>query len=247
MISKKLLLLSPWLIILGLVLYIFSPNELPKSFEKTTSNNPKSSPQNTSQIPAGTIKVSRVIDGDTIELENGERVRYIGIDTPESVHPEKPVECLSNEATLKNKELVENKHVILEKDIQEKDKHDRTLAYVWSDNKLINETLVKEGFAKVSTIPPNVRYQELFLNSEKEARNANRGLWSPNACAASETPPTTQSSCLIKGNISSSGEKIYHIEGQRYYDKTKIEEEKGERWFCTEKEAVESGWRKSKV
>jgi len=117
------------------------------------------------------VKVARVIDGDTIELEGGQKVRYIGIDTPE-----KNV-CYYTEATGKNKDLVEGKEVFLEKDVSETDRYGRLLRYVWKGDTFVNERLVSEGYAKASTYPPDVKHQELFTNAEKSAREANRGLW----------------------------------------------------------------------
>jgi len=124
-----------------------------------------------------TAKVVRVIDGDTIEIEGGVKVRYIGIDTPETVDPRKPVQCFGKEASAKNEELAGGKEVKLEKDVSETDKYGRLLRYVWVGDLLVNEYLVKEGYAQVSTYPPDVKYQERFLAAQKEARENNRGLW----------------------------------------------------------------------
>ncbi len=135
------------------------------------------------------VKVTKVIDGDTIELENGKHLRYIGIDTPETVDPRKTVQCFGKEASLMNKGLVEGKTVGLEKDVSETDKYDRLLRYVWLDGLLINEILVKEGYAISSTYPPDVKYQQRFINAERIARDNNFGLWS--ACAVSPTPLAT--------------------------------------------------------
>ncbi|KKR88585.1 MAG: Thermonuclease [Candidatus Gottesmanbacteria bacterium GW2011_GWA2_41_12] len=122
-------------------------------------------------------KVIRVIDGDTIELENKERVRYIGINTPETVDPRRPVQCFGLEAKQKNKELVEGKAVRLETDVSNKDKYGRLLRYVYVGDNFINLLLVQEGYAQTSTFPPNVKYQLLFLEAEKEARAKKLGLW----------------------------------------------------------------------
>lgn len=122
--------------------------------------------------------VTRVIDGDTIVLENGTRVRYIGIDTPETKHPRKGVEYFGKEASEANKELVEGKKVRLEYDVQRTDKYDRTLAYVYlTDGTFVNAWLVENGFARVSTYPPNVKYQEQFLELDRKAREEHKGLW----------------------------------------------------------------------
>ena len=127
-------------------------------------------------------QVAKVIDGDTIKIEGGEIVRYIGIDAPETVNPKKPIECYGKEAADKNRELVEGKKVRLEKDISERDKYGRLLRYVWLDQIMVNEYLVKEGYAQATTWPPDVKYQERFLTAEKEARENKKGLWSDDAC-----------------------------------------------------------------
>jgi micrococcal nuclease len=202
--------------------------------------------------------VVRVVDGDTIDvLIGGEqlRVRYIGIDTPETVDPRRPVGCFGKEASARNRELVGGKTVGLEKDVSETDRFGRLLRYVWLEGGMVNARLVEEGYATVSTFPPDVRHAELFAALQAEARTQGRGLWG--ACATPEAPsPTTAAGAcdysgtdqpLIKGNISlTTGEKIYHVPGGYYYDDTVIDEAKGERWFCTEAEAVAAGWRKSK-
>lgn len=137
--------------------------------------------------------VTRVIDGDTIEIEGGQHVRYIGIDTPETVNPNTAVECYGTEASIKNKELVEGKKVILEKDVSETDKYGRLLRYVWLGELLVNDYLVKEGYANSSTYPPDVKYQDRFLSSENEARASAKGLWSScnNAQEANENNENT--------------------------------------------------------
>jgi micrococcal nuclease len=193
------------------------------------------------------IKVVKVIDGDTIELENGQKVRYIGIDTPELVHPSKPVECFAKEAQEKNKELVLGKEVWLEKDISETDKYGRLLRYVWVNDILVNEVLVQEGYAQVSTYPPDVKYQERFLEAQRKAREENKGLWSSCQYFGQKVLSSqAEKGCLIKGNISASGEKIYHLTECGSYHKTVINESKGEKWFCSEKEAIFAGFRKAK-
>ena len=205
--------------------------------------------------------VVNVVDGDTIDVEIGGetyRVRYIGVDTPETVDPNRPVGCYGPEASAHNKALVAGKTLGLEKDVSETDKYGRLLRYVWLDGEMVNADLVRDGYAQVSTYPPDVKYQDTFLQLQREARDAGRGLWG--AVCASPTPATPPAASggavcdysgtsepVIKGNISSSGEKIYHVPGQQYYDSTVIDESKGERWFCTELDAQAAGWRKSKV
>jgi micrococcal nuclease len=206
-----------------------------------------------------TALVSRVIDGDTVELSNRDYVRYIGADSPETVDPRKPVQCFGVEATRRNKELVEGKSVRLEKDVSDRDKYGRLLRYVYlQDGTFVNLELIKEGYAAASIFPPDVKYADVFNAAEKEARGLKRGLWnscplfgSPatsaasSAVAGSEVATSGNNTCVIKGNISSDGEKIYHLPGCAYYDKTRIDEARGERWFCSEAEAVAAGWRKA--
>jgi len=201
-------------------------------------------------------QVVRVIDGDTIVvLIDGleHRVRYIGIDTPETVDPRLPVECFGREASERNRELVEGRTVELEKDVSETDFFGRLLRYVWVNGEMVNATLVGEGYAVLVTYPPDVKYQELFLELQGQARAEGQGLWS--ACLTPTVCPPEGPTCdysgtcepVVKGNISkTTNEKIYHVPGGEFYDRTVIDEAAGERWFCTEQEAVEAGWRRSK-
>ena len=218
-----------------------------------TTTSQTQQPQQATQQQTNTVLVTRVIDGDTIEIEGGQKVRYIGIDTPETVDPRKPVQCFGVEASNKNKELVSGKRVRLEKDVSETDKYGRLLRYIYICDTFVNLELVKQGFAYSSTYPPDVKYQSQFATAQKEAQEENRGLWAPNACTTPTPSASVQpaldprESCNIKGNINSSGEKIYHMPGQQHYDRTQIDESAGERWFCAEEEATSSGWRKSKV
>jgi len=127
---------------------------------------------------AGTVV--RVVDGDTIHVRIGarvEKVRYIGVNTPEVHHPTKGEEPGGREAAEVNRRLVEGQAVRLELDVQERDRYGRLLAYVWIGDLMINAELVRLGYAQVMTVPPNVRYQEVFLKLQREAREAGRGLW----------------------------------------------------------------------
>lgn len=122
--------------------------------------------------------VVSVVDGDTIKIEGGEIVRYIGVDTPETVDPRRPLECFGKEASAKNKELVQGKVVELEKDVSDRDRYGRLLRYIWIGDTMVNEMLVREGFASVSTYPPDVKYVDRFLAAERLAREEKKGLWS---------------------------------------------------------------------
>ena len=135
-----------------------------------------------SQSDSAVVQVVRVIDGDTIQVccVFGDRVkvRYIGVDTPETHHPMKGIERYGMEAAEANRKLVDGKTVRLEFDVQQLDKYGRTLAYVYlEDGTFVNAWLVENGYAAVMTIPPNVKHQELFLKLQREAREARRGLW----------------------------------------------------------------------
>ena len=124
--------------------------------------------------------VVRVVDGDTIHVRIGarvEKVRYIGVNTPEVHHPRKGEEPGGREAAEVNRRLVEGKSGRLELDVQERDRYGRLLAYVWVGDVMVNAELVRLGYAQVMTIPPNVRYQEIFVKLQREAREAGRGLW----------------------------------------------------------------------
>jgi len=118
--------------------------------------------------------VERVVDGDTIVLSSGERVRYIGIDAPEIDDNA----CYSQESKQKNQELVEGKQVKLEKDVSDKDRYGRLLRYVYIDDQMVNELLVKEGIAIAKEYPPDVKYQNRFLELEAEAQKNQLGRWS---------------------------------------------------------------------
>lgn len=122
--------------------------------------------------------VKRVIDGDTVELENGERVRYIGINTPETVSPNSKTGCFGQEAKEVNRKLVEGKKVRLVKDVSDTDKYQRLLRYVYVRDIFVNKYLVQEGFAQASTFPPDVKYSKQFKEAENFARQQKKGLWS---------------------------------------------------------------------
>ena len=125
--------------------------------------------------PPNTAKVVQVIDGDTIVVEGGYKVRYIGIDTPE-IYPR--IEAYGIEAWQINRQLVEGKIVRLERDISETDKYGRLLRYVYVNGTLVNAELVRQGLARATAYPPDTRYQGYFEQMETEARKAGRGIWS---------------------------------------------------------------------
>jgi micrococcal nuclease len=126
--------------------------------------------------------VTRVVDGDTIHVRvrgKREKVRYIGIDTPESKRPGTPVACYARAAAAFNSRLVGGRRVELRTDAEPRDRYGRLLAYVRRrpDGLFVNAELVRRGFATILTIPPNVTHASLFLRLERQAREAGRGLW----------------------------------------------------------------------
>lgn len=160
-----------------------TPVASPLDTEAEEAKGMETEPTSAIQDSTPTVLVTRVIDGDTIEIEGGQTVRYIGINTPETKDPRRGVECFGDVAYLKNKELVEGKQVILAKDVSETDRFGRLLRYVYIPTPtvqatlFINEYLIREGFANASSYPPDVRYQDLFRQAEKEARQNQKGLW----------------------------------------------------------------------
>jgi len=133
--------------------------------------------------PAGVqAEVTRIVDGDTIHVDldgTDETVRYIGVDTPESVKPGTPVQCFAKKASAFNARLVEGEDVKLRFDVERHDRYGRLLAYVYraGDGLFVNAELVRRGYARTLTVPPNVRFAERFARLQREAREARRGLW----------------------------------------------------------------------
>jgi micrococcal nuclease len=132
--------------------------------------------------PVGLVnaKVVRVVDGDTVVVRyegREERIRLIGVDTPETVHPNKPVEAYGEEAKEYTKKKLEEKDIQIEFDVQERDRYGRLLGYIWLDGLLFNDELLRMGYARVATFPPNVKYVETFKETEKNAREKQVGIW----------------------------------------------------------------------
>ena len=124
--------------------------------------------------------VTDVIDGDTLIVDIGGKeykVRYIGIDAPEIDHENNTAELMGYKALEINKKLVLGKDVEFEKDVSGTDKYGRLLRYVWIEGVMINEKLVREGYAQILTIPPDIKYKNSFIEAERYARNNNIGLW----------------------------------------------------------------------
>lgn len=202
--------------------------------------------------------VRRVIDGDTIELTDGRKVRYIGLNTPETKHPTKGVEWYGKEAAAFNKKLVEGKRVSLEFDVQKKDRYGRLLAYVFvplstvrklpefKDLKeketpriFVNAELVRLGYAQVMTIPPNVKHQKLFLKLQREARAAKHGFWGKSPEEAKE-PKVSEDE---RGYVASRKSEVFHVVPCSHANRIKPS---NRIYFETRKEAIESGRRPCK-
>ncbi len=164
------------------------------STDGTTSSPPEptatTGPRSTG-LPAGDdVVVERVVDGDTIVVGDGERVRLIGIDTPETKDPREPVGCFGREASRRTGELLPaGTPVRLEYDVERTDRYGRTLAYVYraSDGLFVNAALVRDGYAYAYTYPPDVAHSDELVALQREAREANRGLWG--ACPVGDEPP----------------------------------------------------------
>jgi len=183
-------------------------------------------------------KVLRVVDGDTIVVDyNGteEKVRMIGIDTPESVHPDSERNTAQGKKASKYTEsMLEGKYVTLEFDVQERDKYGRFLAYVYLNGKMFNKTLLENGYAVVSTYPPNVKYVNEFV----KIANAANGSAGENDSAKEEK---SEESVVKK-----SGTYVGSVESNKYHYPTcgyaeKIAES-NEIWFDTESEAAAAGY-----
>ena len=209
------------------------------------------SPKETSPL----YEVTRVVDGDTIDvLLDGkvERLRLIGINTPETVDPRKPVECFGREAKEKAESILSGRRIELESEPlqDERDKYGRLLRYVFlEDGTNFNLLMIREGYAYEYTYDLPYKYQTEFKQAQKYAEGNELGLWGK-LCEGQTsviTAPAASAAgaCVIKGNINAKKEKIYHAPGCGSYDKTVIDESGGEKWFCSEQDALDAGWRKA--
>lgn len=153
------------------------------------SNTPGSSEsvEEPGTITDGNVRygVEKVIDGDTVIVSGLlDSIRLIGIDTAETNDRRPQIRCLADLATHRLKELVDGKEVLLARDVEDRDSYYRFLRYVYlPDGTMVNLTMLREGYAKILTIPPNMRFAPLFLAAQEEARRNNRGLWNAVTCA----------------------------------------------------------------
>lgn len=211
-----------------------------------------------SEYPLIKTRVVRVVDGDTIKVnlsKENESLRLIGMDTPESVHPKKEKNVPEGKiASDYVTDLIEGKDVYIEFDVEERDRYGRYLAYIYLENgEMLNDKLLKEGYAQLSTYPPNVRYVDRFKESARIARENNVGFYESSNVfddnAAKTNTSKKESSGVdkvvdadgkIKGNVNSG---IYHVPGGAFYDSVS---EHNIVWFDTEKEAQAAGYKKAK-
>ena len=131
---------------------------------------------------AGYLPVKKVVDGDTFWVndgsEKGLKIRLIGVNTPETVHPQKPVEYYGREASDYVKNILTGKKVKLKFDVDKTDRYGRTLAYVYlKDGTFLNAEIIKKGYGQAMTVPPNVKYSDKFVELERKARERKIGLW----------------------------------------------------------------------
>ena len=180
---------------------------------------------------AESVQVVRVVDGDTLVLRSVGTVRLIGIDTPETVDPRKPVQAFGMEATAFLRQLVQGQPVRVEYDTQRFDKYGRTLAYLYlPDDSFVNLEMVRQGYAHAYLNYP-FRHMEEFRGAEREAREAGRGLWGQHS---TEQSAVSAASVPMRVWVNTSS-RVYHCPGTRYYGNTA----RGE--YMTESEAQQSG------
>lgn len=150
--------------------------DLIATIEGTASAPSKPSTSTTFDFPVTWARVDAVLDGDTIRLRDGERVRYIGIDTPETTTS--PDECFAQQASKRNRQLVNGKRIALRKDRSETDRYGRLLRYVYlEDGRMVNDILVAEGYAIAVEYRPDTLFTEHFAALAETARSAGKGLW----------------------------------------------------------------------
>lgn len=209
--------------------------------EDNAENDGAEPAESSSNLPVQTYHVTRVVDGDTIEIifnENKEKVRFIGVDTPETKHPTKGVQPYGPEASTFTKENLEDKDIALEFDVQERDCYGRLLAYVYTeDGVMFNARLVEEGYAQMATFPPNVKYVDRFKKLQEEARENSRGLWGLKEKEVPENSNATQTKGMYVGSINSDK---YHKPDCKWAKKISS---KNEIWFKHPADAKTHGYK----
>ncbi|WP_342633933.1 thermonuclease family protein [Microvirga calopogonii] len=203
-----------------------------------------------------------MIDGDTLEIR-GTRIRFHGVDAPESAQlcqdaGGRAYRCGQQAALALSDKIGSANVTCQQKDV---DRYQRIVAQCSANRIDLNGWLIEQGYALAYR-----QYSTEYVPQEDAARKAKRGLWAgsftppwdwrrgergpskaePAPQVSSSRPQSTSSDCRIKGNISAKGEKIYHLPGSRAYDRTVVNEAAGERWFCSESDAITAGWRAPK-
>lgn len=253
-----------------------SSDSSPTSTASATSGEPGKGPGSDAPhaVAAGSgplLLVAGIVDGDTIKVwidGKREKVRLIGVDTPETVKPGYGVACFGKQASSKMQSLVQSKQVRLQADPSQGnlDKYGRLLRYVFlPDGTDVAQALIAGGYGREYTYDTAYLYRSSFLAAQSNAQAKKLGLWGQCTYASAFSPPLegaapgqagpapaasapaalageSTGKCLIKGNINAKGEKIYHVPGGRSYAKTKINKP-GEQWFCTEAQAQAAGFR----
>ena len=175
--------------------------------------------------------VTRVVDGDTLIVQGVGRVRLIGVNTPETVDPRRPVQFFGKEASAFTHHMTQGKVVSLEFDVERTDRFGRTLAYVYlPDGTFLNAEIVKQGYGHAYTQFP-FKYLEQFREYEGKARKASHGLWATESTAA---PSSVMGDVRVWVNT---GSGVYHCPGTTYYGKTKAGS------LMTQGEAQRGGYR----
>jgi len=183
--TRSLLLLLALASLLAILAPALDPS--PSTSSPSSSPSPARLPRGERGAQKLIGTVVRTVDGDTVHVrlvDRIEKVRYIGINTPEVHHPTRGEEPGGRAATEINRGLVGGRAVRLEPDVQLRDRYRRLLAYVWVERAdgvevMVNAEMVRLGYAQVMTIPPNVRHAEMFRKLAAEAREQRRGLWAP--------------------------------------------------------------------
>ena len=191
------------------------------------------------RVTPRTFLVTKVIDGDTIDLADGRTVRYLNLDTPELAKGQTADECFAIKAKEINEELVLGKKVRLETDENEMDRFGRILAYVYLDDLFVNQYLLAQGAAIYQLDTVNLKHTETLVEAANQAHEQKKGLWQE--CALDP-----EVGCLVKGNLDKLDKRQYHLPGFRHYEQTVVNLEHGDRWFCSEEEAIKAGFTKAR-
>ncbi len=240
---------------LALVAAVLLPSSFPA--EPAAAATAAATSASAAAVATPLFQVARVVDGDTITVRVGrrvEKVRLIGLDAPEVAKRE----CFAAQATTRLRSLVQGRSVRLGRDASQadRDRYGRLLRHVsLANGRLAAELMIEGGFAREYTFAAAYPQQARYRAAQGRAARAKRGLWAGCPITPAPVPVTPVApapvvrpvGCVIKGNISSTGEKIYHVPGGRSYAETVITPAKGERWFCSERDALAAGWRKARA